>query len=148
MYIEIDNSIEYILSYSCQIMFSVPFTWSPMSAGKYYYPDNIFSDYVVSASVTEYLWIVPTSINGVPFVKRNLFLLVFMIPNSTSDCFSLYVHCLFTLISTSIILSPCCILREAFIYLHILLVCYPFIREFSSFSPLKFTLCSLSYAIW
>ena len=53
MDIEINNFPDHTFSDTCQIIGSVHSTLSSTSTGKYYSPDNTFSDEVVSASITK-----------------------------------------------------------------------------------------------
>ena len=148
MDIYIYTSPAFILSGTWKHIFSVPYLWSPISTAKDYSPDNNLSAEVLSDSVPKYLLRFPPSINGVPHVKRNRFLLVSMIPTSNSDWLSFRFHYPFTLISTDFIVLPRCIWRAEYTDFHMLLVCSLFIRSRSSFSTFKFLPCSYSWNHW
>ena len=85
--IEIENYSAFTLSDTCKIMFIVPSTCSPESTCEDYSPDNNISADGISDSFLGSFWRGPLSINGILYVKRNRFLLVFIINTSTSDFF-------------------------------------------------------------
>ena len=149
VWIEIDNSPDFIFSDTCQTILSFTFMWSPTSTeGKKCYPDNTLSDEDVSVSVPNYLWRGPPYINGVLYVKIKHFLLVSIIHTSNYYCFYFWVHFPFKLISTAVIITKCCLWRLSFMDVHILLVCSIFIRYLSYFSPFTFTPYYFSCAHW
>ena len=135
--IKIDNSPNFTLSDTCWIIFSVPYTFSPTFSGKEYSRDYTLSYEVVSASFPNSLWRFPQCINGVMYVKKNIFLLVSINHTSHPDCFYFHVHCIFILIYTDGIVPPICLQWASFMYFHIFL-CVSFSSEPAVLSILSY----------